>query len=126
MEAAVDLLVCPCCAHSWVVIWFVSSTRVEVVFITAAASCLPGSVLWVFTSCFFCVLCRVCFFLCRHIVAVLLPGIVRFAFATLTTSPPLVMGICQRVLEQRYDDNLSDKPQVSLVVDAVLDACLAF
>ena len=36
------------------------------------------------------------------------------------------MGIRARVLEQRHDDNLSDKPQVALVVDAVLDTCLAF
>ena len=65
-------------------------------------------------------------FLCRDIVAILLPEIVRHAFATLATSPPLVMGIRLRVLEQRYDDNLSVKPQVSLVVNAVLNTCFAF
>ena len=54
------------------------------------------------------------------------PGSVRQAFATLATSPPLVMGIRERILEQRYDDNLSVKPQASLVEDAVLDAFLAF
>ena len=41
----------------------------------------------------FTVLIFVVWFLCRYIVAILLPEIVRHAFATLATSPPLVMGI---------------------------------